>query len=55
MAKLNKREKEKIVLEYATEHRGDTWVGIRPAIFRDRKRDKKMRRTEGHRICAAYC
>lgn len=52
--KLTKHEKDRIAAEFAHVHRDDTWVGIRPAVFKSRKYDKKARRAESRKICLEW-
>ena len=43
--KLTKHEKESIKHSMnLPKDRGDTWVGIRPCVFKNKKKDKKARR-----------
>ncbi len=45
----------KLAIELGTTpKRGDTWVGIRPAVMKNKKYDKKAIRREGRNTCAAY-
>ncbi len=54
MAKLTKKEKEKIQIQMSTVERGNTWVGLRPATFVSKKRDKKRRRQESRQLCREF-
>ena len=52
--KLSKKEKNKIEAQMTVVRRDNTWVGLRPAVFKSKKYDKKCRRAESKRICMAY-
>ncbi len=50
--KLTKHEKESIKRSMnLPKDRGETWVGIRPCVFKDKKKDKKTRRRSGKNLC----
>ncbi len=55
MKKISKKQIEKMEkqMNICTD-RGNTWTGIRPVVFRSAKNDKKIRRAESKRLCAAY-
>ena len=44
MAKLTKKEVEKIEKQMTTNRRGDLWVGYRPVTFVSKKYNKKANR-----------
>lgn len=54
MAKLTKKEKDKLTRQMVTVTRGETWVGTRPIVFRSKKHDKKLRRKENKKLCTIY-
>ena len=54
MAKLNKREFEKIEKQMTTVRRGETWVGIRPCVMQSKKHNRKADRRESKALCRAY-
>ena len=55
MAKLTKKEKEKIQMQMSSATvRTATWVGIRPSVMKNVRKDKKARRVEGKSICRNY-
>ena len=55
MAKLNKKEKEKIEKQYAhSPERGDTWIGLRPVVMDNKKYDKKSRRRKNKEFCKKW-
>ena len=50
MARLTKKEKDKIVKQSVQIERGPTWVGTRPSVFKSAKHDVKKQRRESKNI-----
>lgn len=55
MAKLSKREREKIESQMSVVRRDVTWVGLRPAIMKDKTKYGKHSRRESRELCRCYC
>lgn len=54
MARLTKKEKEKLAMQMSSPRRTDNWVGIRPVIFNDKRKDSKRIRRESKALCRNY-
>ena len=54
MAKLSKKELQKIERQMTTVTRGETWVGVRPCVMQSKKNNRKAIRRESKAICRAY-
>ena len=54
MNTLSKKELVKIQNQLKTERRGDTWIGVRPAIFESKKYSKKATRAQSKKMCREY-
>ncbi len=53
--KLRKKELEKLRRQtVSASKRGDTWVGIRPVVMANRKKDPKRSRKVGKSICRNF-
>ena len=54
MAKLTKKEEQKLELQNRTVDRGETFVGFRPVVFKSGKYDRKTVRREGKALCRNF-
>lgn len=54
MAKMSKKEMEKLEKQMTSNDRGATFVGFRACTFKSKKYDKKTSRREAKKICKEY-